>query len=85
MTTIELVKSKIENLDRKVNGYKEIEAACPVIKRQRVNDKMTYILQNPETLKFAVVSNEQVEELNNLFNDKKYGVSASNDMFIFHS
>ena len=49
MTTLELVKSRIESLDRKVNSHKEIEATCPVIKRQNVNGKMTHILQNPET------------------------------------
>lgn len=83
MTTLEIVKSRIENLDRKVNSFKEIEAACPVMKRQRVNEKMTYILQNPETLKWAVISDEQVEDLNNLYNAAKYGVSANEDPFLF--
>jgi len=83
MTTLEIVKSRIESLDRKVNSVKEIEAACPVIKRQRVNEKMCYILQNPETLKFAVISDEQVEELNNLYNIAKTGMSIDEDPFLF--
>jgi len=83
MTTLEIVKSRIESLDRKVNSFKEIEAACPVIKRQRVNEKMCYILQNPETLKFAVISDEQVEELNNLYNIAKTGMSIDEDPFLF--
>jgi hypothetical protein len=83
MTTLELVKSRIESLDKKVNSYKEIEAAAPVMKRQRVNEKMTYILQNPKTLKWAVISDEQVEELNNLYHIAKYGVSADEDPFTF--
>lgn len=80
MTTLEIVKTRIEGLDRKVNSPKEVEAACPIMKRQRVNDKMTYILLNPETLKWAVISDEQVEELNNMYNVAKYG---ENDQFIF--
>ena len=80
MKTIDLVKSKIESLDKKAS-YEEIEAVCPVVKRQRINDKMTYILQNPETLKFAVISDEQVEGLNDLFNEKKYGASVINNIF----
>ena len=83
MTTLELVKSRIESLDRKVNSHKEIEATCPVIKRQNVNGKMTHILQNPETLKFAVISDDQVKELNNLYCIAKYGESADDDQFIF--
>ena len=83
MTTLELVKSRIERLDRKVNSYKEIEAAAPVMKRQRVNEKMTYILQNPETLKWAVISDEQVEELNNLYNIAKTGMSINDEFDLF--
>ena len=83
MTTLEIVKTRIENLDRKVNSYKEIEDSKPVMKRQRVNEKMTYILQNPETLKWAVISDEQVEELNNLYNIAKIGLSVDEDPFLF--
>lgn len=83
MTTLEIVKTRIENLDRKVNSYKEIEDSKPVMKRQRVNEKMTYILQNPETLKWAVISDEQVEELNNLYNIAKTGLSVDEDPFLF--
>lgn len=83
MTTLEIVKSRIESLDRKVNSYKEIESAAPIMKRQRVNEKMTYILQNPETLKWAVISDEQVEELNNLYNIAKTGESVNEDPFLF--
>lgn len=83
MKTLEIVKTRIENLDRKVNSNKEIEAAAPVMKRQRVNGKMTYILQNPETLKWAVISDEQVGELSNLYNVAKSGVSADEDEFLF--
>ncbi|MDY0386678.1 MAG: hypothetical protein RBT65_06005 [Methanolobus sp.] len=83
MTTLEIVKTRIKNLDRNVNSYKEIEDSKPVMKRQRVNEKMTYILQNPETLKWAVISDEQVEELNNLYNIAKTGLSVDEDPFLF--
>ena len=83
MTTLEIVKTRIKNLDRNVNSYKEIEDSKPVMKRQRVNEKMTYILQNPETLKWAVISDEQVEELNNLYNIVKTGYSVDEDPFLF--
>jgi len=83
MTTYEIVKTRIKNLDRNVNSYKEIEDSKPVMKRQRVNEKMTYILQNPETLKWAVISDEQVEELNNLYNIAKTGLSVDEDPFLF--
>lgn len=83
MTTLEIVKSRIEKLDRNVNSYKEIEAAMPKMKRQIVNGKMCDILQNPETLKFAVISAEQVEELNNLYWVAKTGTSIENDPFLF--
>ena len=83
MTTLEIVKTRIEKLDRSVNSYKEIEAAAPVMKRQRVDGKMTYILQNPETLKWAILSDEQVEELNNLYNIAKTGLSVDEDPFLF--
>ena len=82
-TTIEIVKERIGSIDRKVNSYSEIEAACPVIKRQYVNGKLAHILQNPETLKYAVISDEQVEELNNLYHIAKYGVSIDDDPFVF--
>ncbi|MDD2260698.1 MAG: hypothetical protein PHC31_01105 [Clostridia bacterium] len=83
MTTLEIVKTRIKNLDRNVNSYKEIEDSAPALKRQRVNEKMTYILQNPETLKWAVISDEQVEELNNLYNIAKTGLSVDEDPFLF--
>ncbi len=82
MKTFELVKEKIEKLDREKNSYEEIEAACPVIKRQRVNDKLVYILQNPDTQKWAVITEEQVKELNNLYMLKKNGVSPDEDPFV---
>ena len=85
MKTLELAKQKIEGIDRKVNSYKEIEAACPVVKRQRVNGKMEWILQNPETLKWAVISEAEMEELNNAFHVAKYGVSINDDPFIFQA
>jgi len=83
MTTYEIVKTRIKNLDRNVLSYKEIEDSAPALKRQRVNEKMTYILQNPETLKWAVISDEQVEELNNLYNIVKTGYSVDEDPFLF--
>jgi len=79
MKTFELVKSRIESLDRKVNSLKEIEAAFPVMKRQRVN---VWTLQNPETKKWAVISEEQVEELSNLYMLKKYGVNVDDNPFL---
>jgi len=82
MKTFELVKEKIEKLDREKNSYEEIEAACPVIKRQRVNDKLVYILQNPDTQKWAVITEEQVEELSDLYMLKKNGVSPDEDPFV---
>jgi hypothetical protein len=85
MKTIEMVKSRIERLDRRVNSYKEIEAACPVMKRQIVNGKMAWILQNPETLKWAVISEAEMEELNNAFHIAKYGDSVNNDPFTFNA
>jgi len=85
MKTLELVKSRIESLDRKVNSYKEIEAASPVMKRQRVNGEMAWILQNPETLKWAVISEAEMEELNNAFHVAKYGVSVNDDPFTFQA
>lgn len=83
MKTLELVKSRIENLDRKVNSNEEIEAAAPVMKRQRVNNEMAWILQNPETLKWAVISEAEMEALNNDFHVAKYGVSVNDDPFVF--
>ena len=83
MKTYELVKSKIEELDREINSYNEIERACPVFKRTFINDKLVWILQNPETKKWAVITEEQVEELNNLYLTKKNGVSPDEDPFIF--
>lgn len=85
MKTLELVKSRIESLDRKVNSYNEIKAAYPVVKKQRVNGEMTWILQNPETLKWTVISEAEMEELNNAFHVAKYGVSVNDDPFTFNS
>ena len=82
MKTFDLVKARIESLDRKINSYNEIEAACPVMKRTRLNDELVWILQNPETKKWAVISEEQVDELNNLYMLKKNGISADDDPFI---
>jgi hypothetical protein len=82
MKTFELVKSRLESLDRKVNSLKEIEAAFPVMKRQRVNDELVWILQNPETKKWAVISEDQVNELNDLYMLKKYGVKVEDNPFI---
>ena len=82
MKTYELVKSKIEELDREINSYNEIERACPVFKRAIINDKLKWILQNPETKKWAVITEEQVEELNHLYMLKKNGVSPDEDPFI---
>ena len=83
MTTLEIVKSRIESLDRKVNSSKEFEAVCPVIKRQRVSGKMCYILQNPESLKFAVITELQVDELNEFYHFAMTGISIDDDPFIF--
>lgn len=85
MKTLELVKSRIEVLDRNINSLKEIDANSPVMKRQRVNEKMEWILQNPDTLKWAVVTAEDVDDLNDLFNVKKTGRSIPNDQFMFHA
>ena len=81
MKTYELVKSKIEELNRE-NSYNEIERACPVFKRAIINDKPVWILQNPETKKWAVITEEQVEELSDLYMLKKNGVSPDEDPFI---
>ena len=40
------------------------------------------ILQNPDTQKWVVIKDEEVEELNNLYMLKKHGVSPANDPFI---
>ena len=82
MKTFELVKSRLESLDRKVNSLKEIEAACPIMKRTNVNEKRVWILQNPETKKWAVISEDQVNELNDLYMLKKYGVKVEDNPFI---
>ena len=80
MKTYELVKSKIEELNRENSN--EIERACPVFKRAIINDKLKWLLQNPQTKKWAVITEEQVEELNNLYMLKKNGVSPDEDPFI---
>lgn len=82
MKTFELVKSRLESLDRKVNSLKEIEAAFPVMKRTNVNEKRVWVLQNPETKKWAVISEDQVNELNDLYMLKKYGVNVDDNPFI---
>jgi len=82
MKTFDLVKARIESLDRKINSYNEIEAACPVMKRTRLNDELVWILQNPETRKWAVISEEQVDEINNLYMLKQNGINADDEPFI---
>ena len=72
MRTFDLVKSEIEK-----NGYE------PVIKRQIVNRKMEWILKNPETGKFAVITEGEVDELNNLYHIAKTGMSVEEDPFLF--
>lgn len=84
MKTIELVKSKIEILNREVDNYKDIESSCPRMKRQIVNGKMSWILQNPETLTWAIISEDEVKELNNLYHIAKYGITQNDDPFLFH-
>ena len=61
---------------------KEIEAACPIMKRTNVNEKRVWVLQNPETKKWAVISEDQVNELNDLYMFKKYGVKVEDNPFI---
>jgi len=80
MTTLELAKSRIEKMDR-FNDPKVNEALEPVVKKQMVNGKLTYILQNAETKKWVAITDEQVEELDSMMNRKRYGNSV--DMFIF--
>ena len=82
MKTYDLVKARIESLDRKINSYNEIEAACPVMKRTRLNDELVWILQNPDTKKWAVITEEQVDELSDLYMLKKNGISPDEDPFI---
>lgn len=72
MKTLELVKTRIQS-----EGYE------PVMKKTNVNGKMAWILKNPETLKWAVISNDEMEELNNLHHISKYGVSVEDDIFTF--
>lgn len=71
MKTLDLVKSEIEK-----NGYE------PVIKRQVVNGKMEWIVKNPETSKFAVVTSDEVDILNNAYHVAKYGISVDDDPFL---
>ena len=82
MKTYELVKSKIEELNREINSFKEIDRACPVFKKAIINDKLVWILQNPETKKWAVITEEQVDELSDLYMLKKNGISPDEDPFI---
>ena len=74
MRTFDLVKSEIEK-----TGYE------PVIKRQVVNGKMEWIVKNPETGKFAVISSEDVDLLNNAFHIAKYGMSVNDDPFLLNA
>lgn len=52
------------------------------MKRQRVNGKMEWILQNPETLKWAIISETEVDELENLYHFAKTGMSIEDDPFM---
>jgi hypothetical protein len=70
-------------LDYKTSSYSEKEAAAPKIKRQMVSGTMSYILYNPETKKWALITDEQVDELSNMYHLKKYGVSIDDDLFTF--
>ena len=74
MRTFDLVKSEIEK-----NGYE------PIIKRQVVNGKMEWIVKNPETGKFAVVTSEEVDVLNNAFHNAKYGMAVNDDPFLLNA
>ena len=74
MRTFDLVKSQIES--------SKLE---PVMKRQIVNGKMEWILKNPETGKFAVISSEEVDILNNAFHIAKYGMSVNDDPFLLNA
>ena len=71
MRTFDLVKSEIEK-----NGYE------PIIKRQVVNGKMEWIVKNPETSKFAVVTSDEVDILNNAYHVAKHGISVDDDPFL---
>ena len=71
MRTFDLVKSEIEK-----NGYE------PVIKRQVVNGKKEWIVKNPETNKFAVITSDDVDILNNAFHVAKYGMPVDDDPFL---
>lgn len=85
MKTLELVKSRIASIDRKVNSYKEIEAACPRMKQVHTEDgRFVWALQNPETLKWVEISEAEVDELSNLYHIAKYGISIDDDPFMFH-
>jgi len=66
MNTLELVKHNIEKLN---------------MKRQRVNGKMAYIIKNPETGKWAAITDEQADELNNLYHVARYGMTPDDDIF----
>jgi len=81
MKTIDLVKERINSIDREKMSYFEIEKLCPVIKRAHVKgyDRMQNLLLNPETQKWAIISDEEVEELNNLYELKKRGYTPEND------
>ena len=76
MKTLELVKSKISSLTFE-SSYEEKNAACPVLKRQRVDSKMTWILQNPETKKWVAITDEEMESLNEQYNAAKLGENKS--------
>lgn len=86
MTTIEIVKARIEKIDRKVNSLSEIEAAAPNMKRVALEgyERMRYVLQNPETLKWAVITDETATEISVIYHEKKTGFKPSEDPFMFH-
>lgn len=69
MKTLELAKSRIESMDFKSMGAKEIDNLSPVIKKQGGQ----YILQNAETKKWVAITAEEATELSNLVNERQYG------------
>ena len=67
MKTLELVTKLIEE-----------KGICPVIKRKFIESKMSWILQNPETNKYVVISEKDVDELieSDIKKDEAIGSSA---------
>jgi len=76
MKTTELVKEMISSIDREKMSYDEIEALAPVIRRAHVKgyDRMQNLLLNPKTGKWAIISDEEVNEISDLYELKKRGV-----------